>query len=108
MFQRAVAVSALMIGFMGAPGGALAQMPPLPPLGTAPPLMRPLPPAAIDNDDDLPPYDPPGYRRSAPSGPYGQPPRSYESEALPPPGTYAVPGREPLYSPPPQGQYGAA
>ena len=66
--------------------------------------MRPLPPA-VENDDDLPPYDPPpGYRRPAPG--YGQPQRSYESEALPPPGPYAAPGREPTYAPPPPGQYG--
>ena len=105
MFQRAVAITALMIGIMGAPGGALAQfLPPLPPLGTAPRPMPPMPP--VDNDADLPPYDPPpGYRAPAQS-PYGQP-RTYESEALPPPGPYAAPGREPAY-PPPQGQYGAA
>src|SRR5690242_19228201 len=102
MFQRAVAVTALMIGIMGAPGGALAQLLPLPPLGTAPPPMRPLPPP-VDNDADLPPYDPPpGYRAPA-QGPYGQP-RTYESEALPPPGPYAAPGREPTYAPPPPGQ----
>ena len=52
------------------------------------------------------------------AGTYGQPQRSYESEALPPPGPYAAPGREPAYRtarepgqygpPPGQGQYGAA
>jgi lipoprotein-anchoring transpeptidase ErfK/SrfK len=112
MFLRAAAVTALMIGFMGAPGEALAQFMPGPP-GTMPPPMRPLPPVAIEDDNDLPPYDPPpGYRRLPPGGASGQPPRSYESEALPPPGPYgAAPGypppREPTYSPPP-GQYGAA
>jgi lipoprotein-anchoring transpeptidase ErfK/SrfK len=116
MFLRAVAVSALMIGFMGAPGEVLAQFYPGPP-GAAPPPMRPLPPPATVDDADLPPYDPPpGYRRQQPAGSYGQPQRSYESEALPPPGPYAAPGgaapnyqqgREPVYSPPP-GQYGAA
>src|SRR5262245_5116158 len=117
MFQRAFAVTALMIGFMGAPGGAFAQLlPPLPPLGTAPPPMGTLPPPGADSDDDLPPYDPPpGYRRPAPvpNSAYGPPPRTYESEALPPPGQYspppqgqyATPGREPVYSPPPPGQY---
>ena len=62
--------------------------------------MRPLPPAAVDQDDDLPPYDPPpGYRRAPPAGAYGQPQRTYESEALPPPGLIArLPqGREPVY-----------
>jgi lipoprotein-anchoring transpeptidase ErfK/SrfK len=112
MFLRTAAAIALVMGLAGSSGEALAQFYPGPP-GVAPPpmpLMRPLPPAAIDNDDDLPPYDPPpGYRR-APPAPYGQPQRSYESEALPPPGPYgAAPGREPIYSPPPgQGQYGAA
>ena len=110
MFLRAAAVTALVVGLSGGlaalPSTALAQfLPPLPPLGASPPLMRPLPPAAIDNDDDLPPYDPPpGYRRAAPG--YGQPQRSYELEALPPPGPYAAPGREPTYAPPPPGQYG--
>jgi lipoprotein-anchoring transpeptidase ErfK/SrfK len=115
MFLRAAAVTALMAGLsgglLGAPGVAQAQL--LPPL--LPPLLAPppQPPAAVDNDD-LPPYDPPpGYRRQAPSGAYGQPQRSYETESLPPPGPYgAAPGREPVYSPPPgqppQGQYGAA
>jgi lipoprotein-anchoring transpeptidase ErfK/SrfK len=114
MFLRAAAVTALMVGLSGglvaSSGTALAQfLPPLPPL-LAPP-QRPLPPSAVDNDTDLPPYDPPpGYR--APAGPSGQPPRSYESEALPPPGPYgAAPGypqgREPAYSSPPPGQYGA-
>jgi lipoprotein-anchoring transpeptidase ErfK/SrfK len=113
MFLRAIPVTALMVGLsvglLGSPSAALAQLlPPLPPL-FAPP--RPLPPAAVDNDDNLPPYDPPpGYRRPLPGGPPGQPQRSYESEALPPPGPYgAAPGREPTYAPPPgQGQYGAA
>jgi lipoprotein-anchoring transpeptidase ErfK/SrfK len=85
-----------------------------------PPFRAPLPPAAIDNDDDLPPYDPrPGYRGAPQGGTYAQPPRTYEPEALPPPGPYgaapggAVPnypqGREPAYGPPPgQPQYGAA
>jgi lipoprotein-anchoring transpeptidase ErfK/SrfK len=111
MFLRAVAVTALMIGFMGAPGEALAQFNPGPP-GVMPPPLRPLPPVGIEDDNNLPPYDPPpGYRRLPPAGSYGQPQRSYESEALPPPGAYgAAPGyppREPTYSPPP-GQYGAA
>src|SRR5262245_11363149 len=108
MFLRAASVTALMLGLsLGASGPVMAQLlPPLPPLGTAPPPMRPLPPPAVDNDDDLPPYDPPpGYRRPAPGGAYGQPQRTYESEALPPPGVYAAPGREPAYQPP-QGQYG--
>ena len=70
MFLRAAAVTALVVGLSGGlaalPSTALAQfLPPLPPLGASPPLMRPLPPAAVDNDDDLPPYDPPpGYRRA--------------------------------------------
>jgi lipoprotein-anchoring transpeptidase ErfK/SrfK len=99
-----------MMGLAGSPE-AFAQFMPGPP-GVAPPPMRPLPPAAVD-DNDLPPYDPPpGYRNAPPAGAYGQQPRSYESEALPPPGPYgAAPaypqGREPVYSPPP-GQYGAA
>ena len=85
MFLRAAAVTALMIGLMGSPGTALAQFLPGPP-SVVPPPFRPLPPAVVDNDDNLPPYDPPpGYRR-APVGPAGQPQRSYESEALPPPG----------------------
>ena len=124
MFLRAAAVTAFMVGLsvslLGLPGTALAQFLPSP-ADLLPPPFRPLPPAAVDNDNDLPPYDPPpGYRRPLPGGPAGQPQRSYESEALPPPGQYgAAPGypqgREPAYSPPPgqygpppQGQYGAA
>lgn len=109
MFLRAAALTALMVGLSAASAGtALAQfLPPLPLPGVSPAPLRQVPPVAVENDDDLPPYDPPpGYRRPAP-GPYGQPQRSYESEALPPPGPYAAPGREPVYPPPP-GQYGAA
>jgi lipoprotein-anchoring transpeptidase ErfK/SrfK len=130
MFLRAAAVTALMMGLAGASGEALAQFYPGP-AGVAPPPFRaPLPPAAVDNDDDLPPYDPPpGYRRAPQAGPYGQQ-RGYETEVLPPPGPYGAapgavpnyppqgreqygsapgypPGREPAYQPPP-GQYGAA
>jgi lipoprotein-anchoring transpeptidase ErfK/SrfK len=125
MFLRAAALTTLMVGLSA--GSALAQLlPPLPLPGISQAPMRQVPPVA-ENDADLPPYDPPpGYGRPAPS-PYGQP-RSYESEALPPPGPYgaaprgrdqvyvpppgqygAAPGgREPVYSPPPSGQYGAA
>ncbi len=95
-----------------------------------PPFRAPLPPAAVDNDDDLPPYDPPpGYRRAPQAGPTVSS-AGYETEALPPPGPYGAapgavpnyppqgrepiwsapgypPGREPAYQPPP-GQYGAA
>ena len=44
---------------------------------------------------DLPPYDPPpGYRRAPQVMPQAPPPRTYEPEALPPPGPYgAAPGR---------------
>jgi lipoprotein-anchoring transpeptidase ErfK/SrfK len=120
MFLRAGALTTLMVGLSVAyTGTALAQfLPPLPLPGASPAPMRQVPPAVVDNDDNLPPYDPPpGYRRSAPS-PYSQQ-RTYESEALPPPGPYgAAPGypqgrepvyqgREPVYTPPP-GQYGAA
>ncbi|MBX9773464.1 MAG: L,D-transpeptidase [Xanthobacteraceae bacterium] len=101
MFLRAAAISTLMVGLSVASAGtALAQLlPPLPLPGLSPPPMRSVPPVA-ENDNDLPPYDPPpGYRRPAPS-PFGQQ-RTYESEALPPPGPYAAPGREPVYSPPP-------
>jgi lipoprotein-anchoring transpeptidase ErfK/SrfK len=118
MFLRAAAALALLTGLAGVSGEALAQFFPGSP-GAAPPPFRapPLPPAAVD-DDNLPPYDPPpGYRRAPQTG-YGQQ-RTYESEALPPPGPYgaapgqAVPnypeGRDPAYGPPPgQPQYGAA
>ena len=72
MFLRAAAAHCTRgrsVGGLRPTGTALAQfLPPLPPLGASPPLMRPLPPAAVDNDDDLPPYDPPpGYRRAAPA-----------------------------------------
>jgi lipoprotein-anchoring transpeptidase ErfK/SrfK len=120
MFLRAAAITTLMVGLSAVSAGtALAQLlPPLPLPGMSPPPMRSVPPVA-ENDENLPPYDPPpGYGRPAPS-PYGQQ-RTYESEALPPPGPYAAPGypqgREPVYSPPPpgysppppSGQYGAA
>jgi hypothetical protein len=107
MFLRAAAFTALTIGLVGAPGVASAQFLPGPPM-SAPPPMRPLPPAAVDQDDDLPPYDPPpGYRRAPPAGAYGQPQRTYESEALPPPGVSPgyPQGREQVYAPPPG--YGA-
>ena len=106
MFLRAAALTALTIGLVGAPGVASAQFLPGPPM-SAPPPMRPLPPAAVDQDDDLPPYDPPpGYRRAPQAGAYGQPQRTYDSEALPPPGVspgyqqgreQVYQGREPVY-----------
>jgi lipoprotein-anchoring transpeptidase ErfK/SrfK len=116
MFLRAAALTTLMVGLSVATASTtLAQLlPPLPLPGASPPPMRSVPPVA-ENDQDLPPYDPPpGYRRQAPA-PYGQQ-RSYESEALPPPGPY---GAAPGYDPPPPGyqdprgpvgrpQYGAA
>ncbi len=117
MFLRTAAAIALVMGLAGSSGEALAQFYPGPPGVAPPPFRAPLPPASVDDDDDLPPYDPPpGYRRAPQSGTYAQPPRTYESEALPPPGPYgAAPGepvpnspaaREPAYGPPP-GQYGA-
>jgi lipoprotein-anchoring transpeptidase ErfK/SrfK len=116
MFLRTAAAIALVMGLAGSSGEALAQFFPGPPGVAPPPFRAPLPPSAVD-DDDLPPYDPPpGYRRAPQSGTYAPPPRTYESEALPPPGPYgAAPGqplpnypaaREPAYGPPP-GQYGA-
>jgi lipoprotein-anchoring transpeptidase ErfK/SrfK len=118
MFLRAAAVTALMLGLAGSPEAQAQYMPGSP---DARPPMRPLPPAAINDDNELPPYDPaPGYRPAPAPGAYGQPQRTYESEALPAPGPYgAAPGypsqgrepvyqgREPAYNPPP-GQYGAA
>jgi lipoprotein-anchoring transpeptidase ErfK/SrfK len=116
MFIRAATALALLTGLAGIAGEALAQSFPGPP-GAARRLVRaPLPPAAVDDDDDLPPYDPrPGVRRAPQAGPYGQP-RTYESEALPPPGPYGSAPPPPLpnypaardsaYGPPP-GQYGA-
>jgi lipoprotein-anchoring transpeptidase ErfK/SrfK len=119
MFLRTAAALALLTGLAGVSGEALAQFFPGPPGAAPPPFRAPLPPAAVDNDDDLPPYDPrPGYRGAPQGGGYGQQ-RTYESEALPPPGPYgAAPGapvpnypqgRDPAYGPPPgQPQYGAA
>jgi lipoprotein-anchoring transpeptidase ErfK/SrfK len=93
VLRATAAVIALLIG-LGA--SAQAQFLPGPP-GPLPPPFRSLPPVA-DDDRDLPPYDPPpGYRAPA-SGPYAQPPRTYEPEALPPPGPYGH--VEPGYGPP--------
>ncbi len=88
MLLRAAAVTAwIVIGFAGSSGVALAQFFPPGPPAIVPPSFRPLPPGAVVDDDDLPPYDPPpGFRRPLRAGPMAQPPRSYESEALPPPG----------------------
>jgi lipoprotein-anchoring transpeptidase ErfK/SrfK len=86
MFLRAVAVTALVFGLAGLPREALAQFQPPGSPAVVPPPFRLSPPGAVE-DDDLPPYDPPpGFRRPLQAGPMTQPPRTYEQEALPPPG----------------------
>jgi lipoprotein-anchoring transpeptidase ErfK/SrfK len=105
MFLRAAAFIAILIGTL--PGEALAQFqPPGPPVFVPSPF-RPLPPAALE-DDDLPLYDPPpGYRGGPPPGAYSEPPRPRDPQALPPPGPYghvapSYPSREPAYEPDPR------
>jgi lipoprotein-anchoring transpeptidase ErfK/SrfK len=116
MFSRAAvaATTALLIGLAAPAGEALAQLfPPGPPV-VLPSPFRTLPPP-VENDNNLPPYDPPpGYRGNA-----GQPPSYDEQQPLPPPGQYGAapvyPNHGDAYSPPPQRgyeppspQYGAA
>ncbi len=108
MILRAAVVSVLVIGLAGASTEAPAQFFPPGPPRMVPPLFQPLPPPAdADNDDQLPAYDPPpGYDARQPSNPYARPRRTYESEALPPPGPYGAapgypPAREPAYNPRP-------
>ncbi len=96
MFSRtAAAVSVLVIGLAGSAGTASAQFFPNAPQ-LLPPVLRPMPPVAIE-DDSAPAYDPPaGYGRQAPE-PYGLSPPGVESNALPPPGSYRqAPGYEPV------------
>ncbi len=96
MFSRtAAAVSVLVIGLAGSAGTASAQFFPNAPQ-LLPPVLRPMPPVAIE-DDGAPAYDPPaGYGRQAPE-PYGLSPPGVESNALPPPGSYRpAPGYEPV------------
>ena len=97
MFSRTVgAVSILVIGLAGSVGTASAQFFPNAPQ-FLPPMMRPLPPVAVE-DDNAPAYDPPpGYRQQRPE-PYAMAPGGVESNALPPPGGYreAAPGYEPV------------
>jgi lipoprotein-anchoring transpeptidase ErfK/SrfK len=100
MVLRSTITAALLIGLAGS---AMAQFAPGPILPLPPPF-RSLPPV-VENDRDLPPYDPPpGYRDSAPGGVYSEPPRTYQQEALPPPGLYGhASPNEPVYAPPPGG-----
>jgi lipoprotein-anchoring transpeptidase ErfK/SrfK len=90
VLRTAGLIIVLLLGLAGTTGPVLAQFLPLPAPQILPPPFRPLPPAAIE-DDNLPYDPPPDYRR-----------------VPPPPGTYATPprGNDPAYGPPPGPQYG--
>jgi lipoprotein-anchoring transpeptidase ErfK/SrfK len=103
--RTALAFTAVLLtGLAGSAGTAWAQFFPPPPPIEVPSPFGSLPPVAPDNDANLPPYDPPpGYRQPGVSA--AQPPRTYEPEALPPPGPFGhvappPPQIEPAYPPP--------
>jgi lipoprotein-anchoring transpeptidase ErfK/SrfK len=112
--RSAVSACLLLLGFAGASGPALAQLP-LPFPQIFPPPFRAPPPPGVQADDDDPAYDPPpGYRQAPPPGPYGQRgpqygqppgpqygrggyPPDVDSNRLPPPNGYRdQPGYEPV------------
>ena len=120
MFLRAAALTTFMVGLsLASAGTTMAQfLPPLPLPGASPAPMRQVPPAVVDNDNDLPPYDPPpGYRRPAPapmasSAPTSRrrsrrPVRTAPRPAIRRGASRSIRGRDRYIKPPP-GQYGAA
>src|SRR5437764_6019205 len=94
LLRGALAISVVAICVAGAAAPAMAQTYPAPPRQILPQQVRPLPPVAEADDDDLlPPYDPPaGYRQQGvPDRYYALPPRGYEPAPAPQFGRRAYP-----------------
>jgi lipoprotein-anchoring transpeptidase ErfK/SrfK len=112
--RMATGLSLAILSLAGLRGEAFAQYyPPGQYTPVPPPGYRQMPPAPLDDDEDVAPYPAPGpYGRpsNAPPYPYGtspRPPSSIQSEALPPPGPSPYGGgpyQERAYPPPPPGR----